>query len=60
MCYTWLESNRSILSDGKKKKFFLNPISRQNFANAFAETPNLNLDVRHILQTIGELKLSLD
>ena len=32
----------------KRKKYFLNPISRQNFANAFAETPNLNLEVRHI------------
>ena len=33
----------------KRKKYFLNPISRQNFANAFAETPNLNLEVRHKL-----------
>ena len=32
----------------KRKKYFLNPISRQNFAYAFAETPNLNLEVRHI------------
>ena len=32
----------------KRKKYFLNPISRQNFANAFAETPNLNLEVCHI------------
>jgi len=32
----------------KRKKYFLNPISRQNFANAFAETPNLNLEVRLI------------
>ena len=32
----------------KRKQYFLNPISRQNFANAFAETPNLNLEVRHI------------
>ena len=32
----------------KRKKYFLNPISRQNFANAFAETPYLNLEVRHI------------
>ena len=39
----------SPLSDGKKKKYFLNPISRQNFAYAFAETPNLNLQVRLIL-----------
>ena len=38
-CYTWLESYGSPLSDGKKKKNFLNPISRQNFAYAFAETP---------------------
>ena len=30
----------------KRKKYFLNPISRQNFAYAFAETPNLNLEVR--------------
>ena len=30
----------------KRKKYFLNPISCQNFANAFAETPNLNLEVR--------------
>ena len=42
----------------KRKKYFLNPISRQNFANAFAETHNLNLEVRlkvylnqHILMT---------
>ena len=28
------------------KIYFRNPISRQNFANAFAETPNLNLEVR--------------
>ena len=47
-CYTWLESYGSPLSDGKKKKIFLNPISRQNFAYAFAETPNLNLEVCHI------------
>ena len=32
----------------KRKIYFQNPISRQNFANAFAETPNLNLEVRHI------------
>ena len=32
----------------KRKKYFQNPISRQNFANAFAETPNLNLEVRPI------------
>ena len=32
----------------KRKKYFLNPISRQNFAYAFAETPNLNLEVRHM------------
>ena len=31
----------------KRKIYFRNPISRQNFANAFAETPNLNLEVRH-------------
>ena len=31
----------------KRKIYFQNPISRQNFANAFAETPNLNLEVRH-------------
>ena len=30
----------------KRKIYFRNPISRQNFANAFAETPNLNLEVR--------------
>ena len=30
----------------KRKKYFQNPISRQNFAYAFAETPNLNLEVR--------------
>ena len=29
----------------KRKIYFRNPISRQNFANAFAETPNLNLEV---------------
>ena len=32
----------------KRKNYFLNPISCQNFANAFAETPNLNLEVRHM------------
>ena len=32
----------------KRKIYFPNPISRQNFANAFAETPNLNLEVRHM------------
>ena len=32
----------------KRKINFQNPISRQNFANAFAETPNLNLEVRHM------------
>ena len=46
-CYAWLESYGSPLSDRKKKKYFLNPISRQNFANAFVETPNLNLEVCH-------------
>ena len=30
----------------KRKNYFQNPLSRQNFANAFAETPNLNLEVR--------------
>ena len=42
----------------KRRNDFLNPISRQNFANAFAETHNLNLEVRlkvylnqHILMT---------
>ena len=44
-CYTWLESYGSAFYDGKKKKYFQNPLSRQNFANAFAETPNLNLEV---------------
>ena len=33
----------------KRKKYFLNPIRRQNFAYAFAETPNLNLEVRQTL-----------
>ena len=37
----------------KRKKYFLNPISRQNFANAFAETPNLNLEVCLILWGVG-------
>ena len=32
----------------KRKNYFGNPISRQNFANAFAETPNLNLEMRHM------------
>ena len=32
----------------KRKKYFQHPISRQNFANAFAETPNLNLEVRRM------------
>ena len=36
----------------KKKIYFLNPISCQNFANAFAETPNLNVEVRHIKHII--------
>ena len=36
----------------KRKKYFQHPISRQNFANAFAETPNLNLEVRLILGEI--------
>ena len=31
----------------KRKIYFRNPTSRQNFANAFEETPNLNLEVRH-------------
>ena len=31
----------------KRKKYFQNPISRQNFANALEETPNLNIEVRH-------------
>ena len=31
----------------KRKIYFRNPISRQNFANAFAETPNLNVEVCH-------------
>ena len=35
----------------KRKIYFRNPISRQNFANAFAETPNLNLEVRHKMLT---------
>ena len=30
----------------KRKIYFRNPTSRQNFANAFEETPNLNLEVR--------------
>ena len=33
----------------KRRNDFLNPISRQNFANAFAETPNVNLEVRHMV-----------
>ena len=44
-CYTWLESG-SALYDGKKKEIFLKSYKRQN--NAFAETPNLNLEVRHM------------
>ena len=32
----------------KTRTDFLNPISRQYFASAFAETPNLNLEVRHM------------
>ena len=35
----------------KRKKYFLNPVSRQNFANAFAETPNLNLEVCRMYTT---------
>ena len=33
----------------KRRNDFLNPISRQNFANSFAETPNVNLEVRHMV-----------
>ena len=40
----------------KRKKYFQNPISRQNFANAFAETPNLNLEVCLTLKTFNSLK----
>ena len=39
----------------KRKIYFRNPISRQNFANAFAETPNLNLEVRHMYLLITTL-----
>ena len=45
--------------DGKKKKYFLNPISRQNFAYAFAETPNLNLEVR-LMQLFIDKNLLID
>ena len=31
----------------KIKNYFLNPIGRQNFADAFAVTHNLKLEVRH-------------
>ena len=31
----------------ERKKNLKNPISRQNFANAFAQTHNLNLELRH-------------
>jgi hypothetical protein len=31
----------------EREKNLKNPISRQNFANAFAQTHNLNLEVRH-------------
>ena len=41
----------------KRKIYFRNPISRQNFANAFAETPNLNLEVRHIEVECGLKRL---
>ena len=30
------------------KNYFMDPAMRQNFAYAFAETHNLNLEVRHI------------
>ena len=43
----------------KRKKYFLNPISRQNFANAFAETPNLNLEVCHKPKIRGEIAQKL-
>ena len=33
----------------KWRNDFLNPISHQNFANALTETPNLNLEVCHIV-----------
>ena len=32
----------------KRKNYLLNPISRQNFANALAENHNLKLEVCHI------------
>ena len=44
------------------KHYFMNPAMRQNFANAFAETHNLNLEVCHKslgLLLRGVLKMSL-
>ena len=35
----------------KTKNYFLNPISRQNFANTFAVTHNLNLELCHMIQS---------
>ena len=35
----------------KRKNYLLNPVSRQNFANALAENHNLKLEVCHMLKT---------
>ena len=45
----------------KTKKYFLNPIIRQNFANTFAVTHNLNLELCHkTLALIKQEKLSIE
>ena len=38
----------------KRKNHWRNPISRQNFANALAENPNLKLEVCPMLAHSGE------
>ena len=37
----------------ERKKKLKNPISRQNFANAFAQTHNLNLELRHSQKSLA-------
>ena len=42
----------------KRKNYLLNPISRQNFANALAENHNLKLEVCHMYIGIGYVLVS--
>ena len=39
----------------KRKNYLLNPVSRQNFANALAENHNLKLEVCHTKQNDGTM-----